>query len=85
MRLPLIKQLVNFADKDDVDFLIETLDVLDDLIDARGITDQELDVIGEIMSNIIGAQEVIEDIKTGTSQKEALNKFMKKVTSIGKI
>jgi len=83
MRLPLIKQLVNFADKNDVDFLTETLDVLDDLIDARGIKDEELDVIGEIMSNIIGAKEVIEDIKQGTSQTEALRKFMKKVTSIG--
>ena len=82
--LPLIKQLVNFADKNDVDFLIETLDVLEDLIDARGIKDEELDVIGEIMSNMIGALEVTADIKKGVPKKEALNSFMKKVTNIGK-
>ena len=84
MRLPLIRHLVEFTLKNDDDYLIETLDVLEDLIDARGIKDEELDVIGEIMSNMIGALEVTADIKKGVPKKEALNAFMKKVTSVGK-
>lgn len=84
MRLPLVRHIVKFAQNNDVDFLTESLDLLDDLIDARGIKDEELDVIGELMSNILGAKEVFEDIKSGMGEKEALNKFMKKVTSVGK-
>ena len=37
----------------------------------------------QIISNKI-AKEVFEDIKSGMDEKEALNKFMKKVTSVGK-
>tara|TARA_B100000212_G_C27317567_1_gene508649 strand:+ start:667 stop:924 length:258 start_codon:yes stop_codon:yes gene_type:complete len=84
MRLPLIKQLSNFIQENDQDYLTETLDVLEDLCDARGIKDEELDVIGELMSNIEGALEVEKLIKEGKPQKEALNEFMKRVMSVGK-
>lgn len=84
MRLPIIKHLSNFIEKNDEDFITETLEVFEDLIDARGIKDEELDVIGELMSNMEGALEVEKLIKEGKTQKEALNEFMKRVTSIGK-
>tara|TARA_B100000085_G_C18547571_1_gene514541 strand:+ start:858 stop:1115 length:258 start_codon:yes stop_codon:yes gene_type:complete len=84
MRLPLIKQLSNFIQENDQDYLTETLEVLEDLCDARGIKDEELDVIGELMSNIEGALEVEKLIKKGKPQKEALNEFMKRVMSVGK-
>ena len=84
MKLPVIKHLSNFIQKNDQDYIEETLDVLEDLIDARGINDQELDVIGELMSNMEGALEVQKLIKSGMTQKEALNDFMKRVMSIGK-
>lgn len=84
MRLPIIKHLSNFIEKNDEDFITETLEVFEDLIDARGIKDEELDVIGELMSNMEGALEVQKLIKEGKTQKEALNEFMKRVTSIGK-
>ena len=84
MRLPIVKHISNFIQKNDQDFIEETLEVLEYLIDARGIKDEELDVIGEIMSNLNGAIEVQKLIKEGIPQKEALNKFMSKVTSIGK-
>jgi len=83
MRLPIIKHIVQFVEKNDEDYVDETITVLEDLIDARGIKDEELEVIGEVLSNMYGALEVAKDIKSGTPQKEALNKFMKKVTSIG--
>ena len=84
MRLPLIKQLSNFIQENDQDYLTETLDVLEDLCEARGIKDEELDVIGELISNLEGALEVQKLIKEGMTQKEALNTFMKRVSSIGK-
>lgn len=84
MKLSVIRHLLKFAEENDVDFLTESLDVLDHMIDARGMTEEEIDVIGEIMSNMLGAKEVLKDIESGTSERDALNKFMKKVTSVGK-
>tara|TARA_R100001591_G_scaffold101815_1_gene108635 strand:+ start:508 stop:762 length:255 start_codon:yes stop_codon:yes gene_type:complete len=84
MRLPLVRHIVKFGQENDIDFLTESLDLLDDLIDARGIKEEELDVIGELMSNILGAKEVLKEINSGKSEKDALNQFMKKVTSVGK-
>jgi len=84
MRLPIIKHLSNFILRNDEDYITETLEVFEDLIDARGIKDEELDVIGELMSNMEGALEVEKLIKGGMTQKEALNDFMKRVMSVGK-
>lgn len=84
MRLPLIKQLSNFIQENDADYITETLEVLEDLVDARGIKDEELDVIGELMSNMEGALEVQKLIDSGSTQKEALNQFMQRVMSVGK-
>lgn len=84
MRLPIIKHLSNFIQENDSDYITETLEVLESLIDARGIKDDELDVIGELMSNLEGSLEVEKLIKEGKSQKEALNEFMKRVMSVGK-
>lgn len=84
MRLPIIKHLSNFIKENDQDYIVETLAVFEDLIDARGIKDEELDVIGELMSNMEGALEVQNLIDEGMTQKEALNTFMKRVMSIGK-
>lgn len=78
MRLPIIKHLVENPEFDE-DYFIETVDVLVSLADARGIKDEELDVIGELISNLEGAIDVKKKIKDGISQKEALNDFMKKV------
>jgi len=84
MRLPVIKHLSNFIQKNDQDYIEETLTVFEDLVDARGLKEEELDVIGELMSNMEGALEVQKLIKEGKTQKEALNDFMKRVMSIGK-
>ena len=78
MRLPIIKQLVTSGEFDE-DYLIEAVDVLLSISEARGIKDEEFDVIGELVSNISGAIEVMKDIKAGTPEKEALNSFMKRV------
>ena len=84
MRLPIVKHLSNLIDEYDKDYIEETLLVLEKLIDARGIKEEELDVIGELISNLEGSLEVKKLIDKGMSQKDALNTFMKRVTSIGK-
>lgn len=79
MRLPIIKHVVDFVDRNDEDWVIETIELLEDLTEAKGIKDEELDVIGELLSNLYGALEVSKDIKSGTPQREALNSFMERV------
>ena len=80
MRLPVIKHIVEFIENNDEDYVIETMETLENLIDAPGIKDEELDVIGELLSNYSGALEVYKDIRTGTPKRDALNAFMKRVT-----
>lgn len=80
MRLPVIKHIVGFIEENDADFIHETMETLEHLIDAPGIKDEELDVIGELLSNLSGALEVHTTIKEGKTQREALNEFMQRVT-----
>lgn len=79
MRLPVIKHLLTFVEENDQDYLIETIEVLENLTELEKISDEELDVIGELISNMYGALEVDKLIKTGTPKKEVLNGFMKRV------
>lgn len=80
MRLPVIKHMVTFIEENDEDYVNETIETLEYLIDAPGLKDEELDVIGELLSNFSGAIEVHKEIKSGKSQRDALNEFMKRVT-----
>jgi len=79
MRLPLIKHIVEFIEANDEDYVIETMETLENLIEAPGIKDEELDVIGELLSNYSGALEVHKEIQAGTPNRDALNGFMKRV------
>lgn len=79
MRLPVIKHVLSFIEENDEDYVIETLETLENLIDSPGLKDEELDVIGELLSNFSGALEVHKAIQNGAEKKEALNEFMKRV------
>ncbi|THF47849.1 hypothetical protein E6C50_15555 [Flavobacterium supellecticarium] len=79
MKLPVIKQLTQFIEENDQDYLIETIEVLEALTEVPSLKDEELDVIGELISNMYGALEVHKMVKEGTDKKEALNSFMKRV------
>ncbi len=79
MKLPVIKQATNFIQENDEDFVLETIEVLENLSEASGWKDEELNTIGEILSNLYGSIEVAKEVKSGTPQKEALNNFMKRV------
>jgi CRISPR/Cas system-associated protein Cas7 (RAMP superfamily) len=79
MKLPVIKHLTNFIEDNDPDYIIETIEVLEALTEVNSLKEEELDVIGELISNMYGALEVHKMVKSGTDKKEALNAFMKRV------
>ncbi len=79
MKLPVIKHLTSFIEENDEDFIVETIETLEALTEIPSLKDEELDVIGELISNMYGALEVDKMIKEGTPKKEALNSFMKRV------
>jgi len=79
MRLPIIKHATQFIENNDTDYVIETIEVLEHLCGAKGIKNEELDVIGELISNLNGAIEVEKLIANGQTKKDALNNFMKRV------
>ncbi len=79
MRLPLIKHINHFIAENDEDFVVETIELLEHLTESEHLKDEELDVIGELISNFYGSLEVQKMIKEGVSEKEATNQFMKRV------
>ena len=79
MKLPVIKHLSQFIEDNDEDYVVETIETLENLTEVPSLKDEELDVIGELIANMYGALEVQKMIKTGTPKKEALNTFMKRV------
>ena len=79
MKLPIIKHLNQFIEDNDEDFVIETIETLENLTEVPSLKDEELDVIGELISNLYGALEVHKMVQTGTPKKEALNTFMHRV------
>lgn len=79
MKIPVIKHLVNFVEANDEDYIHETIEVLESLADVPTLKDEELEVIGELISNLYGSIEVNKEITNGTPKKDALNGFMKRV------
>lgn len=79
MKIPFIKHFVDFIEKNDIDYLHETIEVLESLADLPTLKDEEMEVIGELVSNLYGAVEVQKEILSGTAKKEAVNGFIKRV------
>ena len=71
--------MTQFIEENDQDYLIETIEVLEALTEIPSLKDEELDVIGELISNMYGALEVNKMVNGGMEKKEALNAFMKRV------
>ena len=79
MRSPIIRQLVHFIQEKDEDFVLETIEILEDISINESLKDEEIDSIGELLSNLYGAIEVCKEINNGKSEHEALNFFMQRV------
>jgi hypothetical protein len=78
MKLPVIRHLQKNNDQEKLE---HTLEVLESFCDHRSVTDEEMDVVGEMISNICGALEVQKMIDEGMPERDAANNFMKKVLS----
>jgi hypothetical protein len=79
MKLPLIRTL---SEKFDEDYLLETVEVLEVISEIPSLKDEEMEVIGELISNTLGAIEVItiiRDSKGTKDAKAASAEFMKRV------
>lgn len=76
MKLPIIRQ---FYQNQSPENLEKTLDVLESFSDFRGASEEDLNVTGELITNICGALEVHQNVKNGMSEKDALNSFAQKV------
>ena len=80
MKLPVIRKLSEFS----LTEINNSIKLLESITESRGITEDELDALGEILSNLYGAQNVRESIMKGSKRTDALNNFMQRVTSVGK-
>lgn len=79
MKLPVIRHLQKNNSRE---MLQNTADVLESFTEHRSINDTEMDVVGELLTNLYGAIEVHNLIKDeNLTQIEAANAFAKKVMS----
>lgn len=76
MKLPVIRHLQR---NNDAEKLQNTIDVLESFTEHRSVTDEEMDVIGELLTNLCGAVEVHQMIEGGETEINAANLFVKKV------
>ncbi|WKS95978.1 DUF6952 family protein [Riemerella columbina] len=76
MKLPIIRQ---FYQNNSPENLEAALEVLESYTEFRGVSDAEIDMVGEMITNICGAMEVHQSVKEGMAEKDALNAFAQKV------
>ena len=76
MKLPVIKQIQRTSTIAEIETAIQ---VLENASEAATLKEEELEVIGELISNMCGAIEVHQLLAEGLSERDALNNFMKKV------
>ncbi|MCH5721342.1 DUF6952 family protein [Niabella hibiscisoli] len=68
MKLPVIRQIQRNCSPAQIE---NTIAVLESISEASSIKEEELDIIGELISNCCGALEVHEMVATGETEKDA--------------
>jgi hypothetical protein len=76
MKIPVIRQFFQNNTQEDLE---ATLNVLEAFCEFRGASEEEIDVAGELITNICGALEVHASVKSGVAERDALNAFGQKV------
>lgn len=76
MKLPVIRHIQRTASVAEIN---TTISLLENISEAPSLKEAEVDVIGELISNLCGALEVHQLIVDGMPEKDACNSFMKKV------
>ena len=75
MKLPVIKHLTSFIEENDQDYVLETIETLEALTEVPSLKDEELDVIGELISNMYGALEVDKMVKEWNAKERSVKYF----------
>jgi len=76
MKLPIIRHLQKGTTTQQLE---TTLEVLEYFSEHRAVTEDEMNVVGELITNICGAIEVHANVAQGMSNVEAANAFAQKV------
>ena len=76
MKLPVIRHFQRNNTPEQIENCIE---VLESYSEYNRITDEELDVVGELITNLCGAVEVHQMIADGMPERDAANAFAQKV------
>lgn len=75
MKLPIIRKLYQAAPPEKLQATVEVLEAFCEM----NVKDEELDVAGELITNLCGAIEVHELVQNGLRESDALNTFSQKV------
>ncbi|SEQ79731.1 MULTISPECIES: DUF6952 family protein [Pedobacter] len=76
MKIPVIRQFFQTTTPEQLE---ATLEVLEAFCEFRGVSETDVDVAGEMITNICGALEVHQLVKDGTPERDALNAFGQRV------
>jgi len=76
MKLPVIRHFQRNNTPEQIQSCIE---LLESYSEYSRITDEEMDIIGELITNLCGAVEVHQMIADGMHERDAANAFAKKV------
>ncbi|HET8886290.1 MAG TPA: hypothetical protein VFM70_08070 [Salinimicrobium sp.] len=76
MKLPIIRHLQRNLETKKLETAVEVLEIF---TEHRSVTEAEMDVIGELITNLCGAIEVHKMIEEGVPERDAANNFVKKV------
>ncbi len=76
MKLPVIRHIQKNNSTEQIENCIE---VLESFSEYNRITDEEMDVVGELITNLCGAVEVHKMIEDGMPERDAANAFAQKV------
>lgn len=76
MKLPVIRHLQK---NNDVEKLENTIEVLESFTEHRLCTEEDMNVVGELLTNLCGAVEVNKMIEEGMAERDAANTFAQRV------
>ncbi|CAM3474483.1 DUF6952 family protein [Aequorivita lipolytica] len=76
MKLPVIRHIQKNNSTTQIESCIE---VLESYSEYNRITEEEMDIIGELITNLCGAVEVHKMIEDGMPERDAANAFAQKV------
>lgn len=76
MKIPIIRHLYK---NNSVAQIESTIEVLESFCEHRSVKEEEVDLAGELITNLCGAIEVHQLVSNGMTEIDAVNAFSKKV------